>query len=630
MCGFCGIFKEQGPVDESLLTSMREQMRHRGPDEGKNHVDGSMGMGFRRLKIIDLYTGQQPMTNEKKDLWLVYNGEIYNYQELRKKLQAQGHHFSTSSDAEVILHLYEEYGTACLQHLRGMFAFALWDKNNRSLFAARDRFGIKPFYYVEKKGQFAFSSEIKALLNNPEFSAELEDKAFLDYLTFQYVPDPRTLFSGIFRLPPAHYLVKTPGQPARISRYWKMEFNPEKRPLSHFTEGIQEKLREAVRLHLRSDVPRGAFLSSGVDSAIIAALVREIEPVSTFSVGYAESEYSELEEARATAAYLGTEHHEYIIGPEEFLQHLPALIWHFDEPVADPAAISLYFVARMASQKVTVTLSGEGADEVFGGYGIYREPAALSPVQHLPAPIRHYLFQAGQLLPAGVPGKSYLYRARRPLEDRFLGNAFIFTPREKEQLTGRTGTPSPHRLTAPLYHQVAHLDDIARMQYIDLNLWLPGDILMKADKMTMANSLELRVPYLDHFLFEFAATIPPQFRVRGRTTKLALREAFKETLPDEAVYRPKRGFPVPTGQWMRRRDFQNLFLELLASNGGKYFNRDLVRGLLIKHTQRKENLGRKLWTILVFLLWHDTFIRPDKERPGLSSKNELARMGRGG
>ncbi len=610
MCGFCGIYLEHGSVNENVLTAMREQMHHRGPDEGNNYIQGPLGMASRRLKIIDLYTGQQPMSNENKDLWLVYSGEIYNCQSLRKDLTARGHHFASRSDSEVILHLYEEHGTECLQFLRGMFAFVIWDEKQQVLFGARDRFGIKPFYYMEKTGLFAFSSEIKALAEIPDLPFHVDERAFLDYLTFQYVPDPRTMFSGIYRLPPAHYFIKSPEHPVRLSRYWQMRFAPAEKSLSYFTEGIREKLRESVKLHLNSDVPRGAFLSSGVDSAIIAALAGEVEPISTFSVGYAEKEYSELEEARETADYLGTDHNEYIITPEEFLKHLPELIWHFDEPVADPAAISLFFVARMASEKVTVALSGEGADEVFGGYGIYREPAALSPVHRVPNPLRSYLFQVGKLLPDRTPGKSYLSRAQRPLEERFLGNARIFDPREKEKLTGRQNTPSPERLTAPFYRQVAHLDDVARMQYIDLNFWMPGDILMKADKMTMANSLELRVPYLDHQLFEFAATIPLKYRVRGKTTKLALREAFKDILPSQAVNRPKKGFPVPTREWMRRRDFQKLYLELLAGDGGKYFDKDYAKHLLQSHADKKANLSRKLWTIMVFLLWHETFIGP--------------------
>lgn len=608
MCGFSGVLQENSPANEILITAMREKMVHRGPDEGNNYLESRVGLGFRRLKIIDLFTGQQPMSNENKSLWLVCNGEIYNHLELRQKLQERRHKFSTRSDAEVILHLYEDRGINCLKHLRGMFSFALWDKERQLLFGARDRFGIKPFYYMEKPHLLAFASEVKALAEVPGFSRRVNERAFLDYLTFQYVPEPETMLAGIYRLPPGHYLIKRPGEPLQISKYWEIKFSPCNKPLPFFLEGIRNILRESVRLHLASDVPRGAFLSSGVDSAIIAALGREIEPISTFSVGYAEKDYSELADARETADFLETEHHEYIITPEEFLAQLPRLAQHLDEPVADPAAVSLYFVARMAREKVTVALSGEGADEVFGGYGIYREPSSLAPLRRIPEPLRRPLYLAGRLLPPGTPGKNYLARASRPLEQRFLGNAFIFSPAEKEILTTLKFNPSPFRITRPLYRQVAHLDEVTQMQYIDLHTWMTGDILVKADKMTMANSLELRVPYLDHRLFEFAAHLPGKFKVQGKITKLALREAFKDILPPFIINRPKRGFPVPTRKWLKRSDFYNFFMELIAGEGSKWFNKDAVRNLYQAHLEGREDNSRKLWTILIFLLWHETFI----------------------
>ena len=607
MCGFCGIMQERSPVDEELLTRMREKMRHRGPDEGKNFVNDLAGLGFRRLKIIDLFTGGQPMSNEDGSLWLACNGEIYNYIPLREELVKKGHRFSSRSDSEVILHLYEERGAECLQSLRGMFAFVLWDKKRRRLFGARDRFGIKPFYYLESPDYLAFASEIKALAELPLFPREVNEEAFCDYLTFQYVPEPRTMFSGVHRLPPAHFFFKSPGKPLEIKKYWQVRFNPSQKPLEYFLEGIREKLREAVRLHMASDVPRGAFLSSGVDSAIIAALARELGPLSTFSVGYEEKSFSELREAGETAAFLETEHHEYIITPQEFLKMLPKLVWHFDEPVADPAAISLYFAARMASGKITVVLSGEGADEVFAGYGIYREPSALAPLRGLPRPLRQSLYMLEKLLPPGIPGKNYLARSRRPLEERFLGNAHIFSPAEKRHISRLNINPSPFRVTDPLYRQVAGLDDITRMQYIDLHTWMPGDILVKADRMTMANSLELRVPYLDHHVFEFAAALPQEYKVRGKTTKRALREAFKDILPPSAINRPKRGFPVPTREWLKRPDFRRLFLELLAGEGGRWFQRNNVKKLLDDHREGKVEAGRKLWVILIFLLWHEAY-----------------------
>lgn len=608
LCGFCALIQERGMADNTLLNKMRDQMIHRGPDEGANYIRDSFGLGFRRLCIIDLTTGMQPLSNEDKTIQLACNGEIYNFRSLRRELKERGHRFNTGNDGEVIIHLYEERGTDCLKQLRGMFSFVLWDEKKQQIFAARDRFGIKPFYYLEQEDLFACASEIKALAELPSFPRQVDEDAFLDYLTFQYVPDPRTIFDGVYRLPPAHFLLKKAGTPLRLTRYWHMNLTPCQDKRSHFTEGIREKMLEAVKLHLQSDVPRGTFLSGGIDSAIVTALVREQEDTSTFSVGYEEGGYSELPEARKTAEYLETDHHEYIITPEEFLKHLPRLSWHFDEPVADPAAFSLYFVARMAREKITVTLSGEGADEVFGGYGIYREPLALKPFKKLPAPLRSSLGLAAKLLPPGTPGKNYIARAQRPLEERFLGNANLFNMHEKKNITTTKKHPSPYRITFPLYGQVAHLDEVTRMQYIDLNTWMPGDILVKADKMTMANSLELRVPFLDHHLFEFAATIPTTYKIEGKTTKKILREAFKDKLPPEAVRRAKRGFPVPTREWLKRKDYQDFFKELMQEQGAAWFNKKAVWELYRSHTTGKNDNSRKIWAIMIFLLWHRTFI----------------------
>lgn len=612
MGGFCGIFQERGTIDEKLLTGMREKMRHRGPAGGKNYICAHLGLGFRALKTLETAApapagGSQPLSSEDQNSWLVCNGKIYNYPSLRQILMAKGHRFSTSCDSEVILHLYEEKGTECLQHLRGMFAFVLWDKKKQLLFGARDRFGQKPFYYLERPGHLAFASEIKALATLPFFPREVDKSAFADYLTFQYVPEPRTMFRSVYCLPPAHYFLKKAGQPLQMSRYWQANFSPEQKPVEYFLEGIKQKLKEAVNLHLSGTAPRGAFLSGGVDSAIIAALARETGPLSTFSVGYYEEKYSELQEARQTAAFLGTNHHEYIITPQDFIKYLPRLVWQFDEPVADPAAISLYFAARLARQNVTAVLSGEGADEVFAGYGIYREPFALAPLRRLRRPLHKPLLLLEKVLPARLPGKSYLSRARRPLEERFLGNAYIFPPAEKKEISTVKNGASPFRITIPLYRQAAHLDDVARMQYVDLHTWLPGDILAKADKMTMASSLELSSPYLDHHLFEFAAALPLTYKIRGKTTKWALREAFKDRLPAVAVNRPKRGFPVPTREWIKLQSFQHLFRDLLAGKGGPWFQKDAVNKLLQEHTEGRIDAGRKLWTILIFLFWCELF-----------------------
>lgn len=613
MSGFCGILQEKGRPDKDIVIKMRDQMFHRGPDEGTCLIVDNVGLGFRRLRSIDLFTGSQPIFNEDKSICLFCNGTIYNFAALRKELEDRGHRFSGRGDLEVIVHLYEDRDTDCLEALRGMFAFVLWDRKKKRLFAARDRFGIKPFYYLIKNGTLAFASEIKALLELPFYSAGINKNAFLDYLTFQYAPETETIFTGIYRLPPAYFFLKKVGRPLEISRYWRIHFQPTDEPEDYYLQGIREKLEESVKLHLQCDVPRGTFLSSGVDSALIAALAREEGPIPTFSVGYSEERYSELKEAGEIAKYLGTDHEEYIISPNEFLQNLPRLIWHFDEPVADPAAISLFFAARLAQKKVTLILSGEGADEIFGGYGIYREPQALALFHALPLPLRKAFHRMGKLLPPGTPGKNYLARANRPLEKRFLGNAYIFTPEEKSMITTLKKELSPYRVTDLLYRKSCHLDDVTRMQYIDLHTWMPGDILAKADKMTMASSLELRSPYLDHHVFEFAATIPSKYKIQGKQTKVALRKAFVGILPPEALNRPKRGFPVPTRQWMKRPDFRELFLDLLAGKGGDWFQRKNVERLLTDHASGKKDVSRKLWTILIFLLWHDIFIARAKK-----------------
>ncbi len=610
MCGFCGVFQEENQVEENLVTQMREYLFHRGPDEGKNYLDGNLGMGFRRLKISDPHSGEQPMSNEDETLWIMCNGEIYNYRSLRSDLIKKGHRFRNQGHTEVILHLYEETGTRCLHELRGMFAFVIWDQQNKLIFGARDRFGIKPFYYFPGKHTFAFASEIKSFLALNTFHKSLNFEAFLDYLVFQYVPEPRTIFSRVFKLPPAHYFIKEKGNPVRINQYWKPEFRPDTdiKPLSYYTERIRNKLEETIQLHLESDVPRGAFLSSGIDSTIIAAMVRQQEKLRTYSVGYGEKKYSELTAASETANYLGTEHSEYMITPEDFLEHLPRLAWHLDEPVADPAAISLYFVARMAAQDITISLSGEGADEVFGGYGIYREPLSLAPYRRIPGPLRRVLKRYSEYLPDGVPGKNFIKRGELPLERKFLGNARIFEPHELPGLLKTGIMPDPFRITDPFYARIKDLEEITRMQYIDLHTWLPGDILLKADKMTMANSLELRAPFLDHELFELAATIPTRYKVKKKTTKLALREAFKDLLPSSTVKRTKRGFPVPTREWIRRKDFRNFFFTLMETEGGRYFEKNAVNSLFQEHMRGSADRSRKIWTILIFLLWHHTFM----------------------
>jgi len=610
MCGFVGGKVKSGVINKEIVQKAIRIMSHRGPDEEGMTFSPPFFLGFRRLSVLDPYYSNQPITNENGTLSLVFNGEIYNYEKLRRELQGKGHHFKSRGDSEVILHLYEEEGEACVQRLRGMFAFMVYDRKKDLIFGARDRFGIKPCYYLNNSRLFTVASEAKSLLELMEETPTVNRRAIPHYLSFQYVPEPETMFKGIYKIPPGHYFLYRQDE-LTIKQYWEVKFSPHQLSFSEHLERTQQAMREAVSLHTQSDVPWGAFLSGGIDSAIIVALLREQHVrVSTFSVGYEEDEYSELSEARQTAEYLETDHQEYLINPQEYWEHLPGLIWHLDDPVADPAAISLYFVARLASSKITVTLSGEGADEVFGGYSIYREPDSLKPLSWIPYPCLQLLGKGAQKLPFNLKGKNYLLRASTPLAERFIGNARIFNEQEKVALLKQKSFASPRVITDPLYRKARDYDQVTSMQYIDLHTWMPGDILAKADKMTMANSLELRVPFLDHHVFEIASTIPTKFKIRGKETKYLLRKAFAHLLPEETSKRPKKGFPVPTRVWLRGPIFNQVRELLMDSSLEPFFNRYYIDKLIREHKRGVKDHSRKLWVLIVMAFWIKQFIKP--------------------
>lgn len=615
MCGIVGFIDKAVSREEkvALLNAMTSCITHRGPNDSGCFVDDDVALGFRRLSIIDLAAGHQPMANEDETVWMTFNGEIYNYLELRTWLIERGHRFATLTDSEVIIHLYEELGMECTAKLRGMFAFVLWDTKTNTLHGARDRFGIKPFYYALQGQRLIYGSEAKAILTHPSITAKVNEQSLQHYFTFQFVPDPATLFEGIYRLPPSHYFSFTDGH-LELKRYWHLEFKPADKPLDYFVEGTQHILSEAVRMHMMSDVPRGAFLSGGVDSSVIVALLKRQENLSTYSVGYNESKYDELSEARRTAEVLGTSHHEVKVDAKEFWQALPSIIWHMDEPVADPAACALYFVAERASRDITVVLSGEGADEVFGGYGIYREPAEVRKFGFVPKTLQALLAKGAHFLPEGTKSKDYVRRATTPLAERYFGNALIFTEEQKDKLLPfRSHRFLPTAVTAPYFAESAHLDEISQMQYLDFNTWLSGDILVKADRMTMAHSLELRVPFLDHHVVEFAATIPPHYKIAENMTKYVLRRAATDWLPQEVAYRPKRGFPVPTREWMKNEWLEDVRQLLSNSTAAQYINKEYALALLAEHVSGKKDNSRRLWAIIVFQLWFSTYI----ERPTL-------------
>ncbi|MDA8206055.1 MAG: asparagine synthase (glutamine-hydrolyzing) [Thermaerobacter sp.] len=613
MCGIAGFSGQQ--FDRSGLDRMVDAMLHRGPDDRGVAYFGSEGLGFRRLSIVDIAGGHQPMSGEDDRVVAVVNGEIYNYRALRQELSAKGHVFRSQSDAEVVPHLYEEGGIDALaQKLRGMFALAVLDRRTGTMHLMRDHFGIKPLYYMVCGQGLYFASDIRGLLASGQIVAEVNPTSFWHYLTFQYVPDPYTMFAGVFKLPPAHYLTWR-GHHVELTRYWDLAFKPrEDISQSDLQEAIYAVLEESVQRHRMSDVPLGAYLSSGIDSSAVAAFLRQHQTLDTFSIGFGEhhGEVDELAPARETARLLNTRHHEVRITAEEYRDNLEDIIAAQEDPVADPSAPALYFLAREARRHVTVVLSGEGADELFAGYPIYAEPAALRPFEYLPGGIRRALGRAAVNLPPQLKGRGYLMRGSQPLEERYVGNAKIFMENEKAELA--PWVPESARepywaVTRPFFEAARDLDPIAQMQTLDGYTWLPGDILMKADKMSMAHSLELRVPFLDLAVFELAATIPARMKVGQGTTKLALRQAMAQILPAQVARRPKLGFPIPIRHWLKR-ELYDFARDLLVAENTPYYEPRAVQSLLNAPEHTMFNQDRKIWTLLVFALWHRRVAEP--------------------
>jgi asparagine synthase (glutamine-hydrolysing) len=628
VCGIAGIMGRVGqPADAEILADMASAMIHRGPDDDGYVLEGNIGLAFRRLSIIDVQGGHQPLCNEDQTVWIVFNGEIYNYVELRARLVQRGHVFATETDTEVIVHLYEEYGYDCVHHLRGMFAFAIWDARRDQLFLARDPFGIKPLYYALTSDWFAFASELKSIVRVPGLPRAIDHQSFWHYLTFQYVPDPHSMLQDVHKVPPAHYLLVN-REAATLTRYQTLEFQPDSRSLQEHVDSTLVALRESVQAHMVSDVPRGAFLSSGVDSTAIVALMREREEVQTFTVGFeGAGAQSELAIARETAQALGTLHRDTLITPGQYWLELPRLVYQQDDPVADPSAIALHFVARLASEYVTVVLSGEGADELFGGYAIYREPLSLALFERIPPSLRRTCVEVAQLLPYGMKGRSFMQRGGTPIEERFYGNAFLFDEEFKKFICTLDRWPlSPQRsasVTQPLWEQTRSQDDVTRMQHIDLHTWLPGDILAKADRMTMTNSMELRVPFLDREVFAVASGIPFEQRLCGKTTKYVLREAVKGIVPAAIATRPKLGFPVPTREWLRNEHHDAVHELLGTYNLPDLFDRRVALRMLSEHREQIRDYSRLIWALVVFVLWHQAYcggvrtyrsVQPDQVR----------------
>ncbi|MEA4816170.1 MAG: asparagine synthase (glutamine-hydrolyzing) [Lachnospiraceae bacterium] len=604
MCGICG-YTGVLPAGQDVLFNMTEKIKHRGPDSSGFYTDENISLGFRRLSIIDLNTGSQPMYNENKDIVIVFNGEIYNYKELKDELISCGHTFANSSDTEVLIHGYEEYGEKLLNKLRGMFAFAIWDSKNKRLFAARDFFGIKPFYYLLCEGNLVFGSEIKSILEYPLYERKMNEDALENYLTFQYSVLAETFFKDIFKLLPGHFMVYENGK-LDIKRYYTPAFEPkEDKTLEETVNDIDSVMQDSIKSHKISDVEVGSFLSSGVDSSYVAACFKGDK---TFTVGFDYDNYNEIEYAKKLSEKIEIDNYSKLITTEEYWEAIPKVQYHMDEPLADPSAIALYFVSQTAAKYVKVALSGEGADEFFGGYNIYREPNSLRPLTRLPRFLRSFLAALAKHLP-DIKGKNYLIRGGKDVENRFIGNAFMFTKEDREEiLKNPKSNLSPFELTKPFYEDVKNLDDITKMQYIDVNFWLIGDILLKADKMSMAHSLEVRVPFLDKEVFEVAKRLPSKYKVTKKNTKYAMRQAAHRYLPDFVAEKKKLGFPVPIRVWLKEERFYNVIREAFLSDvADKYFKKDKIISLLDEHKLGKKDNSRKIWTIYIFIVWYNEY-----------------------
>ncbi|WP_405728717.1 asparagine synthase (glutamine-hydrolyzing) [Anaerotignum sp.] len=604
MCGFCG-FTGQIATPEEILEKMKNKIVHRGPDSGGSHIDTGIAMGFRRLSFVDLEGGHQPIYNETKDMVITFNGEIYNHQEIREELEAKGHVMGSRADTEVLIHGYEEWGEEILQKLRGMFAFVIWDKKNETLFGARDFFGIKPFYYTLADGNFIYGSEIKSILEHPAVKKEVNPVALENYLTFQYSVLEETFFKGIFKLMPAHCFTFKNGK-LDIKRYWEPVFEPDNsKTLDQWVDEIDAAMQDSIQAHKVADVEVGSFLSSGVDSSYVAACFNGDK---TFTVGFDYQNYNEIDYAKALSEKIEIDNYSHLISEQEYWDSIGNVQYHMDEPLADPSAIALYFVARTAAQHVKTSMSGEGADEFFGGYNIYREPHDLLPLTRLPRPVRKTLGAMAQKLPK-MKGKNYLIRGSKDLQERFIGNAFMLNEQERERiLKNPTGKFHHTQLTKPFYDKVKHLDDVTKMQYIDIHFWLIGDILLKADKMSMAHSLEVRVPFLDRVVFDVARKVPTEFKVTKENTKFAMRQAAHRYLPDMVAEKKKLGFPVPIRVWLREDKYYNIVKEAFHSPAAQeYFKTEEIMKYLDDHKAGKADNSRKIWTVYMFLVWHKQF-----------------------
>lgn len=633
MCGLLGLLTADASAATYVdgIEKALPCMRHRGPDDSGTWHDDQMVFGFNRLSIVDLEHSHQPLqwgpAGEEDRYALSFNGEIYNYIELREELQSYGYTFNTQGDSETIVVGYHHWGADVVKHLRGMFAFAVWDTKDEELFLARDQFGIKPLFMATTEKGTIFASEKKCILAMAEdlgVATEIDLRTVEHYVDLQYVPEPETLHAGITRLESGSYATVKPGQPVKETRYFRPQFNTVPVPKDKEQElfdRIARVLEDSVEKHMRADVTVGSFLSGGIDSTAIAALAKRHNPnLLTFTTGFEREGYSEVDVAAESAEAIGAEHIVKIVSPEEYADAVPKIMWYLDDPVADPSLVPLYFVAAEARKHVKVVLSGEGADELFGGYTIYKEPLSLAPFEKVPSPLRKGLRHLSHLLPEGMKGKSLLERGTMSMEERYYGNARSFNFEQMQRVIPWAKKEWDHReVTAPIYAQSQDMDPVARMQHLDLFTWMRGDILVKADKINMANSLELRVPFLDKEVFQVAETIPYDLKISHGTTKYALRKALEQIVPPHVLHRKKLGFPVPMRHWLAGDELYGWAQDhIVASQTEDIFDKKAVLEMLKEHRDGVADHSRRLWTVIAFMIWHGIFVE-DRIHPQIDT-----------
>jgi asparagine synthase (glutamine-hydrolysing) len=625
MCGICGIFSfEKGAsIQPGVIRQMTQVLTHRGPDDEGIYINKNIGLGHRRLSIIDLTTGHQPISNQDGTLWIVYNGEVYNYLELMDKLKSLGHIFKTRSDTETIIHAYEEWGDDFVNRLRGMFAFAIWDEKNNKLLLARDRLGIKPLHYMIDRNRIVFGSEIKSILQDPMVKKEVDFEALEDYFTYLYVRAPRTMFKGIKKLLPGHVLICTP-EAIRLKEYWDLNFsNVTDASEGYYTDKLIALLEESVRIRLMSEVPLGAFLSGGIDSSSVVAIMSGLldSPVITSSIGFEDEKFNEIHYAKKVADRFNTDHHEFIVKPDA-LKLLPKLVWHFDEPFADSSAIPTYYVSETARRHVTVALSGDGGDENFAGYRNYFIDRLENYFRIMPDWFRKALFgnmakiyPKADYLPQFLRGKTFLQNVSVPPARAYHNTKSTFKSEIKnrlysKELKNEINKYDPFTVFEDYYNKANTDDHLSRILYVDMKTYLVDDILTKVDRMSMANSLEVRVPILDHIFMEFVATIPSDLKLKGKTGKYIFKKALRDLVPEEILERKKWGFGVPIGSWFRNeiKEFTEEILFSSKSRQRGYFDVDYIQKMWKEHQRGIKNYTHHLWILLMFEMWHQTFI----------------------